>query len=83
MLYAIIIPEIEDIPDALTGHPTMLNAQITDAYWIHGKRATWNFDIADKSFSTPFVTLREGEYATVTYLPHSHFIIDYKHDRAE
>ncbi|MFT8888100.1 MAG: hypothetical protein ABF904_04720 [Ethanoligenens sp.] len=83
ILLWMVLPSIQDIPYAITGHPTTFSAQVTDSYWIHSRHSSWNFDMAGQSFSTSWETLHAGEYASITFLPHSHFIIEYKHEKAE
>ena len=79
----ILMPQIQDIPSAITHQPTALTAQVTDSHWVNSKYSTWTFKMKDQFFSTPFVTLKTDEYATIIYLQNSHFIIEYRHDKVE
>ena len=85
IVYFNLAAMIQDIPDAIAKRPATLSAQVTDSYWRWNKDGiqNWHFQLSGQTFRAGRQILKAGEYATVTYLPHSHFIIEYKHEKAE
>lgn len=76
---------VQDIPEAITRRPITLSSQVTKPNWVweRGGYANWHFQFAGKTFQTGQKIFHTGEDVTITYLPHSHFIIEYKRDKAE
>jgi len=79
----LVVPDIQDVPRAITGNAVIVNGVVTGSYWTSGRSANWHFIFNNHNFTTSRPTLHRGEEAIVTYLPHNLFVIEYQHEKPE